>query len=91
MPIALSRRLRYAYPDKWRADDDLPSGYYVATSLDGFDFRYCQPVTFDTTRRILSFAGGPIPRSTHPAQIEFSLKNASLYAFWTETTRPRNL
>ena len=52
--------------------------------LAGFDFRSCQPLRLDRTRHLLNFKGGKLPQTGGPVRIEFALKNAKLYAFWTE-------
>lgn len=61
--------------------------------LTGFDFKSCEPLTVDRTRHVFRFKGGKIPlgASGSPIRIEFSLKNAQLYSFWTESFAPSNL
>ena len=59
--------------------------------IPGFDFKSCAPLRHDSVRHALRFEGGPIPHSKAPIRIEFALKNASLYSFWTEPLPPTGL
>ena len=55
--------------------------------LPGFDFKSCEPLRWDATRHVLRFFGGVLPTG-RPVRVEFALRNASLYSFWTEPTPP---
>ncbi len=52
--------------------------------LPGFDFASCEPLRLDRTRHLFSFKGGRLPRSAEPTRVEFRMRNARLYAWWTE-------
>ena len=56
--------------------------------VPGFGFEDCVPLRHDATRHVLRFKGGAIPKSKAPVRIEFALKNASLYSFWSEPAPP---
>jgi hypothetical protein len=63
--------------------------------LPGFDFQSCTPISRDTTRGILDWKGKRLPNEVVtkkiPLQIEFFLRDASLYSFWSEPLTERNV
>lgn len=59
--------------------------------LPGFDLQSCQPLKLDRTRHLFRFEGGKIPKISEPVRIEFALKNASIYSFWSEPQPRSNL
>ena len=59
--------------------------------IPGFEFKSCAPIRHDAVRHVVRFKGGAIPRSKTPIRVEFALKDASLYSFWTEPLPPKGV
>ena len=59
--------------------------------LEGYDLGSCDPVRSDSVRAFVTWKGKRLPSTGKPLQLQFELKNGSLYSFWCEPLTERNV